>query len=431
MIYFALEIGAVTAGVAILFLLSLVEAALISASPVSLKLSLERDTGRVPPLLPLVVEDKTQFFLPLHLGIQSAILVIAVLITHLSLGYWPVWGAIIAFGLAVALSLLFRQLLPRLLVQNEPEKMLILLLRVANPLMAVFRIFAYPLREALNLFKRIYRETEPAASQAGEETSDEEIQAYLEIGENEGILEKEDTQLIQSVVEFGDTLVREVMTTRTGIAACSEDATMGMLRDVMVDSRHSRIPIYREDLDHIVGVAYIRQLLAQYALGRESEPLTGLIHPAIFVPETKRVSALLKELQVRGDHMAIVVDEFGGVAGLVTIEDLVEEIVGEIRDEDQAKVREIVEENPRSFLFGGSTELYHLEELAGKKFDSSDASTVAGLIAASLGRIPSPGEEFVFEGLRVQILSADPKRIRKLRIQFPRSVHKGSPERSE
>jgi CBS domain containing-hemolysin-like protein len=187
----------------------------------------------------------------------------------------------------------------------------------------------------------------------------------------------------------------------------------------MVQHRHSRIPIYRGDLDHILGIAYIRQLMAEYARGRESDPITGLIHPALFIPETKPVSKLLKELQERGDHAAIVIDEFGGVAGLVTIEDLIEEIVGEIRDEDQAKVSEIIEETPRSFVVGGSTEIYRIEELAGKKFEGLDCSTAAGLIMAYLGRMPAPGEEFDLQGVHIQILNADRKRVHRIRIQLP------------
>jgi putative hemolysin len=410
----------------ILFLLSLVEGALIAASPVTLRMNLERDTEKAPPLLPLVIENKVYLFLPLHLGIQIALIALTIMITHLSMEYWAAWGAVWAFGLALAASVLFRQLFPRLLTQNGPEAKLILLLRRLSPLIVLCRILAVPFSGTLDIFRRLYQEAEPAANPSGEETTEEEIQAYLEIGENEGILEKEDTQLIQSVVEFGDTLVREVMTPRTRFAACSEDATMGALRDIMVGSRHSRIPIFRDDIDHIIGIAYIRQLLAQYSQGKESEPLTGLIHPALFVPETKRVSALLRELQVRGDHMAIVIDEFGGVAGLVTIEDLIEEIVGEIRDEDQAKVSEIVEESPRSFILRGSTELYHLEELAGKKFAGCDAATVAGLISSFLGRIPAPGEEFDLEGLHVQILNADRKRIRRLRIILSQPAQSGT-----
>jgi len=164
--------------------------------------------------------------------------------------------------------------------------------------------------------------------------------------------------------------------------------------DIILDRGYALATIYRGDIDHIIGVAHIRQLLARFSQGSESDPIATLIHPAVFVPETKRVSELLKELQMRGDHTAVVIDEFGGVAGLVTIEDLVEEIVGEIRDEDQAKVSEVIEENPMSYVVRGSTNLDRLEDLTGKKFVNRDASTVAGLVAAYLGRIPAPGEEF-------------------------------------
>jgi putative hemolysin len=416
---FYFQIAGIAASLVILFLLSLVEGALIAASPVALRMNIEREGKKIPPLLALVIESQSPLFQALHFGIQISLLAAAILITHVCLDNLQRWGGVWAFLLALGSSILLRQLLPRLATQNESEKKLIALLRALAPLIAVCSWLAVPLTGLLHIFKRLYNETEPPSIPNQAETTEEEIQAYLEIGENEGILEKEDTQLIQSVVEFGDTLVREVMTPRTRVAACREDATMGELRAIMVQSRHSRIPIYRDDMDHVIGVAYIRQLLAECAQGREADPIARLILPALFVPETKRVSALLKELQLRGEHMAMVIDEFGGVAGLVTIEDLVEEIVGEIRDEDQAKVSEIVEESPRSFVFRGSTDYYQLEELAGKKFAEHDASTVAGAIISHLGRIPAPGEEFDFEGVRIHILEADRKRIRRLRVQLP------------
>ncbi len=168
----------------------------------------------------------------------------------------------------------------------------------------------------------------------------------------------------------------------------------------------------------MLGIAYIRQLLAQYSRGKDSDPIAGIIHPALFVPETKRVSALLKELQERGDHAAIVIDEFGGVAGFVTMEDLLEEIVGDIRDEDQAKASEIIEENNRSYVMRGGTEIHKLEEITGRKFEGMESSTVAGLIMTSLGRVPAPGEEFDLDGLRVRVLEADRKRVHRIRLQL-------------
>ena len=133
-----------------------------------------------------------------------------------------------------------------------------------------------------------------------------------------------------------------------------------------------------EILDHIIGIAYIRQLVAQYVKGRDSDPITGLIHPVLSVPGTKPVAKLLKELQDRGDHAAIVIDEFGGVSGFVTIEDLVEEIVGEIWDEDETKVKKIIEEDYRSFVVHGSAEVSAIEELIGRKFEDLNCSTAAG-----------------------------------------------------
>jgi CBS domain containing-hemolysin-like protein len=416
---FYLQIAGIVASLVILFLLSLVEGALISASPVTLRMILEREDKKAPPLLTAVIENQAPIFQALHFGIQFSILSAAILIAHVCFDRLSHWGGLWAFVLALGGSILLRQFLPRLATQTGAERKLVALLRALGPLIVACRLLAVPVTGLLNVFKRMHHDAEPASAPDEAETTDEEIQAYLEIGENEGILEKEDTRLIQSVVEFGDTLVREVMTPRTRIAACRTEASMGELRDIMVQSRHSRIPIFRDDMDHIMGIAYIRQLLAEYAQGREAEPIARLVLPALFVPETKRVSALLKELQMRGDHMAIVIDEFGGVAGLVTIEDLVEEIVGEIRDEDQAKVSEIIEESPGSFLFRGSTELYQLEELTGKKFDEHGASTVAGVIVSHLGRIPAPGEEFDLAGIRIHILEADRKRIRRLRVQLP------------
>jgi CBS domain containing-hemolysin-like protein len=171
--------------------------------------------------------------------------------------------------------------------------------------------------------------------------------------------------------------------------------------------------------------------MAEYAKGRESDPITGLVNPAMFVPGTKPVSKLLKELQERGDHTAIVIDEFGGVSGLVTIEDLVEEIVGEIWDEDEAKVNKIVQENPKSFVVHGGTEIFRLEELAGRKFEDLNCSTVAGLVIAYLGRVPAPGEAFEIGGIRVQVLDADRKRVHWIRIRLPDDTDTGAQNKKD
>ncbi len=414
-----IELAVIIICMGFLFFFSLVESAITQSSPLVLRVMTERPDKPVSPLLPIVLEDKMQILLPLHFGTQLSAISIAILTTHLILGAGLSGGVVYSFIAVIMISVVFRQLLPRLLTQNEPEKKLFMLLPAFNPFYVALRPLALPLSSLLNLHRRLHEEDENGKKPESEESTGEEMQAYLEIGEDEGILQEEDSKLIQSVVEFGNTLVREVMTPRTKIVACEETATISELRETMVQHRHSRIPIYRDDIDHIVGIAYIRQLMAEYVKGKESDPITGLINPVMFVPGTKPVSKLLKELQEHGDHTAIVIDEFGGVAGLVTIEDLVEEIVGEIRDEDETKISKIIEESPRSFVVRGGTEISRIEELAGKKFENLNCSTAAGLVMSYLGRVPASGEAFDLEGLRVQVLDADRKRVNWIRIQLP------------
>ncbi len=419
MISLNIELAVIAAFLLSLFFLSLVESAITQSSALVLRTMMERPETPSFPLLVAVLEDKMQILVPLHFGTQVSSIVISILVTHLCLQARGWYGLVYAFIAVSLLSVLFRQFLPRLLTQNGSERKLMGLLRLFNPVYRILRIPASPMSKILKFHKRLHEEVENNREPDAEEATEEEMQAYLEIGEDEGILQKEDTKLIQSVVEFGNTLVGRVMTPRTKIVACDEKASIGELRDTMVESRHSRIPIYRGDMDHIVGIAYIRQLMSEYVKGKEFDPITGLINPVLFVPETKPVSKLLKELQERGDHTAIVIDEYGGVAGLVTIEDLVEEIVGEIHDEDEARINKIIEEGPRTYVIRGSTELARLEELAGRKFESLESSTVAGLVIAYLGRVPAPGEVFDLFGIGTRILDADRKRVHWIRVQLP------------
>ncbi len=407
--------------VAVVFLLSLVETALAQTGQLALRMALEREEKAATTLINLILEDPMQLLMPLHLGTQLATITIAIATTHLCLAKWGDRGAVFALPIVITISVVFRQLLPRLFTQSDPERKTFRLLSFYSPLHAVLSSVTLPLARVLSRFKTIQEGTGTESGPAAEQSAGEEFQAYLDIGEDEGIIKKDDSRLIQSVVEFGGTLTREVMTPRTEIIACDERSTIGQLRDVMVRHRHSRIPIYRADFDHIIGIAHIRQLLAAYAPGRESEPVTGVMHPALFVPETKPVSSLLKEMQQRGDQAAIVIDEFGGVSGIVTMEDLLEEIVGEIRDEDQVAVAEIAEEGPSSYIFRGSAELDRLRELAGTSFEGYDCSTVAGLVVSFLGRVPAPGEEFDIEKIRFRILDADRKRVRRIRVRLPAS----------
>ncbi|MFH1574187.1 MAG: CNNM domain-containing protein, partial [Acidobacteriota bacterium] len=299
-----LETAAIILSLGFVLYLSSVEMAVHQANAVTLRMLLERGSGAVRRLASLALEDRAQLLLPLHLGTQTAFIAVVVLTVHLCILEWGERGVLYSLGIVLGLNLVFRQLLPRLGTFHAPERKLVRLLSLIYPLYMLLHWLAFPLVGILKAFQRLHQRTQPELSAQESEASEEEIQAYLDIGEDEGILEEEDSELIQSVVEFGDTVAREVMTPRTRIIGCSETATLSELRDIMVNHRHSRIPIFRGDLDHIVGAANIRQLLACYTHGRESEPITDLIQPAFFVPETKRVSALLNELQERAGHLA-------------------------------------------------------------------------------------------------------------------------------
>ena len=414
-----LEVLIAAACLGFLFYLSLVESAIVQSRPLVLRMLMERAVRPAPPLLPVVLDDKMEILGPVNLGNQVSLITIAVLVTHLCFRTWPERGILYSFLAVILISVIFRQLLPRLLTQDAPEEKLMRLLGSFGSVFKVLRALLLPISSVWRLFKKLHEEVQNGGVTDSGEATGEEIQAYLEIGEDEGILQEEDSKLIQSVVEFGNTLVREVMTPRTRIVACEEKATIAELREIMVRHRHSRIPVFRGDIDHIIGIVYIRQLVAEIAKGKESESIAGLVIPVTFVPGTKPVSKLLKELQQRGDYVAIVIDEFGGVAGMVTIEDLVEEIIGEIRDEDEATVSQIVEEGPGSLLLRGGTELSLLEEKLGRGFKNLNCTTVAGLVMAYLGRVPAPGETFEMDGMRIQVLDADRKRTQWIRIQWP------------
>jgi CBS domain containing-hemolysin-like protein len=226
-------------------------------------------------------------------------------------------------------------------------------------------------------------------------------------------------RLLQSIVDFGDTLAREVMTPRPDIHAIPADATLGELRAMFREQEYSRFPVYRENLDNILGVIRVKDLLQIEAASHDADPITPLIRPATFVPETKRVPELLKEFQRRQVQIAIVVDEYGGTAGLVTIEDLLEEIVGEIRDEDDVESEPVVDEGSGSYVFSAKVSFDELRDRLDLEIEPEGFETVGGYILARAGRVPAVGETLEIDGLSVEVLEAERRRIHKVRFKKP------------
>ena len=243
----------------------------------------------------------------------------------------------------------------------------------------------------------------------------EAVDALIEAGREEGILEESDRELIQSVVEFGDKTVREVMTPRPEIMALPIETTVEQFKQMQRTRPYSRVPVYRGTIDNIAGLVLAHDLLQIPDREALTTTVAGMLRPVHFAPETQHVRSLLRELQKENNHMAIVLDEYGNTAGVVTIEDMVEEIVGEIRDEHEAKA-DVIKESDNSYVVPGNLDVDRLDQLFGVRLEGREAATVSGLVSEVLGRIPAQGEVVEEHGLRFEVLESTDRRVERLRI---------------
>jgi CBS domain containing-hemolysin-like protein len=260
-------------------------------------------------------------------------------------------------------------------------------------------------------------EARPPAN--GETAASEAVEALIEAGQEEGILEESDRELVRSAVEFGDKVVREVMTPRPSIFAVPGTITLEQLLELLRTQPFSRVPIYSGTLDNVTGIAFAHDLLQISDTDARSKTVGSIQHPATFVPETKRANELLREMQREKQHMRIVIDEYGGVAGLVTIEDLLEELVGAIRDEHEDEDNAAVIKEPGgTWVFPGNLEIARVDEiLGGVELPANlEATSVGGLVSETAGRIPQSGEVVEGYGLRFEILAATDRRVNRLRV---------------
>jgi putative hemolysin len=322
-------------------------------------------------------------------------------------------------ALLVALALLSAiEIVNRALVGRHPERAL----RSLTPVYRVTLVALLPLIAAVAALvprSRWERQREEAAED-DEAASDEEVEAFIDVGTREGIIEPEQGKWLSNIVDFGEAQARSVMTPRIDMVCAPVDSSLDALADRFLESGHSRIPLYQESIDHIVGVLHIRDLLRELrAPAPAAAPsLRELLKPPLFIPETKPLAELLRDLQARSQQMAIVVDEYGGTAGLVTIEDLVEEIVGEISDEhEDGQAAERMPLGDGAWRLHGRAQLEVLDELFGVEIEDAEYETVAGLIFSALGRVPKPGETVERHGLRFTVEEVASRRIKSLRVE--------------
>lgn len=248
-----------------------------------------------------------------------------------------------------------------------------------------------------------------------EELAEHEVRAFIGAGEAAGILEREDAELIASVVELADTVAREIMTPRTDIVAVPVDCEFEQLQEAFAISMFTRLPVYRDTLDRIEGLLHVKDVFKAAAAGRRP-PAGELLRPVPIVPETKPLRDLLREFQAERQQLAVVVDEYGGTSGIVTLEDVLEEIVGEIQDEHQAEVPDVEDEGSGSFLVAGGAHVEVLETLFGVEVGEMDFDSVAGLVLDRLGHLPRTGETIAWRGLALEAVEVDRRRLKRVRV---------------
>ncbi|HEV3217018.1 MAG TPA: hemolysin family protein [Vicinamibacterales bacterium] len=378
------------------------------------QLRLLAEGSGLAPDLDRYLQDPLRLFIPVRclLGLIEGF---TVLLLARMIGLGNASSFLLLAVSMVAFGAVCEFLLPFLIVARDPERVLELLLPsfrwVSRPLepvtLGLIHLINHPKRERVTPVAA--NGEEPARGNGlavnATETAEEAAQTH-----------QEERKLLKSIVDFSDTLVREVMTPRPDIVAVDSDATLEELKALFREQEYSRIPVYKENLDNIVGFVFLKDLVLLEAAPAGDQSITSFLRPAHFVPETKPVTDLLREFQQQRVQSAIVVDEYGGTAGLVTLEDLLEELVGEIRDEYDVETEPIVDEGNGSFVFSGTVDVDEIVDRLKVAIEREGFESVGGYLLSRLGRVPAIGETFEIDGLNIQVVEAERRRIRKVRI---------------
>ncbi len=393
-----------------------VQAAFSALMRLPLRLNAERGErhGR-PDGLGHYLEDPVRLFVPARLLQALTIVVVTMLVMAETNPQSPAMIGLV-FGGVIAFVVVCGHVIPLLVVRREPERLLEFLLPSFN---AIARGISPATGPLIGLLDGVRRDRVDDGSLGRSMTGTDGDGAEQRLVADE----HEERRLLKSVVEFSDTLVREVMTPRPDVVAIKSTATLGNLRALFVEQQYSRIPVYKDNLDEIVGVVFVKDLVALSGTAPDDQVIDQLRRPAYLVPETKRVAELLKEFQCQQVQSAIVHDEYGGTAGLVTIEDLLEEIVGEIRDEYDVESEPIVYEGEGCFVFAGTVAVDDAAERLQIDIERQGFETVGGYLLARLGRVPRVGEQLHVDDLQVEILEGERRRVQRVRMR--RSVVSG------
>ncbi|BCS33046.1 hypothetical protein TBR22_A22710 [Luteitalea sp. TBR-22] len=375
----------------------------------SLRLLAESSSGS-GDVLTTFLEDPPALFFPARVLLGIDTVIVAVLLAHVEgVGRTDhgIWVFLVSMILFVVVCFL---VLPQVIVRRNPQQVLTLLLPSFTIIARAFAPLTTLVAGADGVADRRADGDEPPAEEVQAATPGEDAPEAAE--------EEEDArELFRSMVGFQDRLVREVMTPRPDIVGIRADATLGDLRARLRESEYSRLLVYRESLDDVVGFVHLKDVFLKGAEQADEASFEALVRPAHAVPETRRANDVLKDLQRARTQTALVVDEYGGTAGLVTVEDLVEELVGEIRDEYDVEADPIVEEPDDTWVFSAKVDIDELTERLGVDIEREGFETIGGYLLSRLGRVPLAGEHVVEDGLDIEVLEAERRRVLKVRVR--------------
>lgn len=327
--------------------------------------------------------------------------------------FGPQRGTLYTIVLMTVLILVVGEVTPKTFAAKYADAVALAVARPIHWLSVTF----HPLVRVLSVISAaIVRPLGGRVNRASPLVTEEEIRLLVKMGEEEGVLEEDERQMIHSIFEFGDTVAREIMVPRIDIVGVEETAPLEEILRVVIAEGHSRLPVYHESLDHVVGIVVVKDLLSHLKAGRLTVPAKEIMRPAFFVPEGKRLDELFREMRRKRIHMAIVVDEYGGTAGLVTIEDLLEEIVGPILDEYDVEEKLVEVVNDRVAFVDGRMNIEEVNELLGLVLPPGEVDTIGGFVYTLLGHVPTQGETVTYDGLEISVERLEGQRIAKVRI---------------
>lgn len=392
---------------------SAAETALTSISRIKLKNLVEEGDQRAIEIDRLLTQPNV--FLSTILVVNSvAVIVASSMATVLALRFLPSYGELIETILISLVVLIFCEITPKTAAVQNPLRWARALVRPVQAAAWLLRPIVWSLSVITNGLVRLLG---GQIKHRGPFVTEEELRLLVTVGEEEGVLEEEETEMINSIFEFADTTVREVMIPRIDMVTLESDATVDEAVDVALQGGFSRIPVYEETIDNVIGILYTKDMLRQLREDHNTLPIRDLVRPAYFVPETKKLDDLLREIRQRRTHMVIVVDEYGSVAGLVTIEDLVEEIVGDIQDEYDRE--EILYEkiNDNEYVFDAKISIEEFNELMDADLGNEDYETLGGFLYAQLDKIPIAGDTITYKNMTFTVLATRGRRITKVRVE--------------